>query len=215
MPNQENKQQEPEDIFEEIEGGPKPSVSPESEQVKTGEAAPAPSEVPSAPPPRKEKIKKPFKLKKVVVLIIVVVILAGIGFGVFYNLPKISDFLKTFLKTIGTPLETPAKETEETDIDTTPLVTQPSEPIVLDTDGDGLLDTEEDNLGTDKNNPDSDNDGLFDKEEVKIYLTDPLNPDTDGDGIIDGEEVEQGRDPNDFNPEAKLLDLQKEIEKLR
>ena len=64
-----------------------------------------------------------------------------------------------------------------------------------DTDGDGLLDGEEDRNRngivdegeTDPANWDTDGDGLSDGEEVLIYGTDPLNPDTDGDGLWDGE----------------------------
>jgi outer membrane protein OmpA-like peptidoglycan-associated protein len=58
-----------------------------------------------------------------------------------------------------------------------------------DLDGDGLLNDEERQLGTDPLNPDTDGDGLKDGEEVHTYKTDPLNPDTDGDGCKDGEEV--------------------------
>lgn len=59
----------------------------------------------------------------------------------------------------------------------------------LDSDGDGLSDAEELQLGTDPHNPDTDGDGLTDGEEVKKYFTDPLNPDTDYDGLTDGAEV--------------------------
>ena len=59
----------------------------------------------------------------------------------------------------------------------------------LDTDGDGLTDQEELQLGTDPKNPDTDGDGLTDGEEVKVYKTDPLNPDTDYDALTDGDEV--------------------------
>jgi outer membrane protein OmpA-like peptidoglycan-associated protein len=59
----------------------------------------------------------------------------------------------------------------------------------LDTDGDGLSDAEELQLGTDPKNPDTDGDGLTDGEEVKKYHTDPLNPDTDYDALTDGAEV--------------------------
>ncbi len=58
-----------------------------------------------------------------------------------------------------------------------------------DTDGDGLTDAEERDLGTDPNNPDTDGDGLTDAEEVDEYDTDPLEADTDGDGLSDGDEV--------------------------
>jgi len=59
----------------------------------------------------------------------------------------------------------------------------------IDTDGDGLTDQEELQLGTDPKNPDTDGDGLTDGEEVKVYKTDPLNPDTDYDALTDGDEV--------------------------
>lgn len=59
----------------------------------------------------------------------------------------------------------------------------------IDSDGDGLLDSEEVALGTDPYDPDTDKDGLTDGEEVKTYKTDPLNPDTDWDGLKDGAEV--------------------------
>jgi hypothetical protein len=74
----------------------------------------------------------------------------------------------------------------------------------LDTDGDGLTDVEEMELGTDYNNLDSDDDGLTDFQETKKYETDPLSKDTDGDTYFDGEEVKNGYNPN--GP-GKLLNL--------
>ncbi len=59
-----------------------------------------------------------------------------------------------------------------------------------DSDGDGLSDSREAQLGTDPNNADTDGDGLSDSDEVNIHGTDPLNPDTDGDGLTDGFEVQ-------------------------
>ena len=58
-----------------------------------------------------------------------------------------------------------------------------------DTDGDGLSNAKELQLGTDPNNPDTDNDGLSDGEEVNEHGTDPKNKDTDGDTLTDGQEV--------------------------
>ena len=58
-----------------------------------------------------------------------------------------------------------------------------------DKDGDGLTKSQEKEIGTDPNNPDTDGDGLNDGEEFKTYFTAPLNPDTDGDNLKDGEEV--------------------------
>lgn len=64
------------------------------------------------------------------------------------------------------------------------------QPVILDTDGDGLLDTDEVNTyKTDPKNRDTDGDGLIDGDEVTIHKTDPLKKDTDGDRLIDGDEV--------------------------
>jgi type II secretory pathway pseudopilin PulG len=59
----------------------------------------------------------------------------------------------------------------------------------LDSDGDGLTDNQELEIGTDPFNPDTDGDGLSDGEEVLRRNTDPLNPDTDADALTDGDEV--------------------------
>lgn len=59
----------------------------------------------------------------------------------------------------------------------------------LDSDGDGLYDSEEAQYRTDPLDPDTDDDGLSDGQEVNRYETDPLNPDTDFDGLKDGAEV--------------------------
>lgn len=68
--------------------------------------------------------------------------------------------------------------------------------LLGDDDGDGLSNVEEQNIGTNAQNPDSDADGLSDGAEFKQYRTDPLNSDTDGDGIGDGAEVSAGTNPN-------------------
>jgi len=87
--------------------------------------------------------------------------------------------------------------------------------IIVDADKDGLLDKEEKTIGTNPNKIDSDNDGLTDYEEVKIYKTNPLKKDTDNDGVSDGKEVKTGFDPNNSDPKARLLNLEKEIEKIK
>lgn len=69
-------------------------------------------------------------------------------------------------------------------------------PLDIDTDADGLIDSDEINIGTDPNNPDTDADGLLDGTEVEMGCTDPLNSDSDGDGLSDGHEVSAlGTDP--------------------
>lgn len=79
-----------------------------------------------------------------------------------------------------------------------------------DTDGDGLIDSEEIRLGTDPNNPDTDRDELWDGREVTELRTNPLNPDSDSDRSLDGEEVLR-RSTDPLNPDTDndgLLDGQ-------
>jgi hypothetical protein len=71
-----------------------------------------------------------------------------------------------------------------------------TDPLDLDTDDDGLNDGDEVALGTDPLDADSDDDGLPDGAEVELG-TDPLDPDTDDDGLFDGTEVGLGTDPLD------------------
>jgi len=82
----------------------------------------------------------------------------------------------------------------------------------VDTDGDGLTDTEETtgsqnpfpNPATDPQDPDTDNDGLNDGTETDIG-TDPNDPDTDNDGLLDGQETTGSE--NDFpTPATNPLD---------
>lgn len=75
-----------------------------------------------------------------------------------------------------------------------------------DNDLDGLTLKEENQIGTDPENPDTDGDGLTDSEEVKKYITNPLKPDTDSDGINDGEEVKK-YNTNPLNVDSDLDDL--------
>lgn len=55
-----------------------------------------------------------------------------------------------------------------------------------DTDGDGLTDRHELEIGTDPRDPDTDDDGLTDGQEVLQWKTNPLDPDTDMDMLKDG-----------------------------
>jgi hypothetical protein len=67
-----------------------------------------------------------------------------------------------------------------------------------DTDGDGLSNDQEAEIGSDPNDPDTDDDGLIDGEEVFLG-TDPTNPDTDDDGLTDLAEEQAGTNPLDPN----------------
>jgi Bacterial TSP3 repeat len=66
-----------------------------------------------------------------------------------------------------------------------------------DSDGDGLEDAIEVELGTDPADLDTDDDGLTDGDEYYVYQTGTRNPDSDGDGVVDGEEIANGTNPND------------------
>lgn len=94
--------------------------------------------------------------------------------------------------------------------------------ITTDTDGDGIYDPIEKNIGTDVSNPDSDGDGLSDYHEVQIG-TNPLVVDTDGDGTSDydedsdndglsnGEEVTKGTDPTNADSDYDGLNDAEEL----
>ena len=78
-------------------------------------------------------------------------------------------------------------------------------PFLIDTDGDGLFDAREKELGSDINNPDTDGDLLKDGAEYIVFGTDPTNPDTDGDLVSDSVEVGLGEDPtvpNGYGPDT-------------
>ena len=73
-----------------------------------------------------------------------------------------------------------------------------------DYDNDGLINIEEKNYGTDYENMDTDFDNLSDFDEIngvkiknglKIYQTDPLSEDTDGDGLRDDVELKLNLNP--------------------
>jgi hypothetical protein len=79
-----------------------------------------------------------------------------------------------------------------------PVVEEPAAAGVPgDSDGDGLEDAIEAELGTDPFDADTDDDGATDGDEYYIHQTGTRNPDTDGDGVFDGDEAANGTDPND------------------
>ena len=101
---------------------------------------------------------------------------------------------------------TPAAPSGEGDTDGDGLINSDeiklgTDPLKADTDGDGLSDGDEVNTyRTDPLVPDTDKDGLSDGDEVLKYKTSPLNLDTDGDGINDGDEISRRTDP--LNPDT-------------
>ena len=69
--------------------------------------------------------------------------------------------------------------------------------VDVDTDNDGLSDTQEVALGTDPLVADSDGDGINDGDEVNVYLSNPLNADSDTDGLSDSYEINNSLNPLD------------------
>jgi len=85
---------------------------------------------------------------------------------------------------------------------------------ITDSDGDGLTNKIEKQLGTDRKNPDTDGDGLTDGDEVSTYMTNPLKGDSDGDGLGDLDEINVHKtDPNKKDSDKDGLDDGAEITK--
>lgn len=76
-----------------------------------------------------------------------------------------------------------------------------------DSDGDGLKDDREKELGTDPSDWDSDKDDLSDGEEMFIWHTNPKVADTDGDTYKDGAEVKAGYNPSGPGRLAEITSL--------
>jgi len=172
----------------------------------------------SGPPPRS-------RVKIIVIIVVGVIILGAAAWGarVYWQNKALEEQVlygrpKTEIPTPSVNKLPEAPETVEESPSTPPPSADPSEPseeplepieevpvdVDKDTDGDGLTDLEEEEMGTDKNKPDTDEDGLSDRDEVEIYQTNPINPDTDKDEVLDGVEVRRGDDPN--GP-GRLLEL--------
>jgi len=187
-----------EDIFDKVEKTPSSTIAQvEGQSIETKKVEPS--------------FKKRVNISRIIRLIIIIIVILILIFVAWFVFSKIKG--KSLEKgKVETPVEqTEQEESAEIPVDFKDL----KEEKKLDSDGDGLTDAKERELGTNKDSSDTDKDGLFDKEEVEIYLTDPLKSDTDGDGILDGEEVRKGNNPRSPNPDAKLLDLQKEIQKIK
>jgi hypothetical protein len=70
-----------------------------------------------------------------------------------------------------------------------------SDPMLTDTDLDGLTDLQEQQLATNPQDSDTDNDGVGDYAEI-LAQTDPKHYDSDDDGLSDGTEATFGSNPN-------------------
>lgn len=73
----------------------------------------------------------------------------------------------------------------------------------VDSDADGLLDSDEATYGTDPHDPDTDGDAIDDGAEVNTYGTDPTLSDTESDGLHDYAEIDvYGTDPTAFDTDG-------------
>jgi hypothetical protein len=163
-------------------------------------------------------IREPIGSKKTITIIIVVVLIIILGLGsawIYFSfvrnggtptnevgIPSIdttptNNDLNTVDNAAVTEPVTEESNGQETSVLTTSSVDEQilfGEPV--DTDGDGLDDVREAQVGTDAKNWDTDGDNLSDGDEVIIWKTDPMKKDTDGDTYDDGAEVKNGYNPN-------------------
>lgn len=100
-----------------------------------------------------------------------------------------------------------------------------TDPLMRDTDGNGIEDGQEDldgdgldnltelSYGTDPACADTDGDNLTDDQEIYVYHTDPLAEDTDGDGLSDYDDVALGFSPlRKDTDENGILDPDEKVE---
>lgn len=207
---------EPQDMFENIET---PSALDAGIlKPKPVSIAPSPLGMRSTPPNAVDQpllqsenaIKGPTTSRGIMVVILSVVIgvaVLGTGWYVYkiftktdtpivpsvtnIPVPPLVDKQESALKEEPIPaLESDIVSSSEDSIDQEILVGE-----TPDTDGDGLKDIREKELGTDPNNWDTDKDDLSDGEEAFIWHTDPLKMDTDGDTFTDSKEIRAGYSP--------------------
>ena len=128
------------------------------------------------------------------------------------NLIPLESYKRVCLNRIdwkGSPMEL---DSDEDGLDDSNELAYDLDPFNPDTDGDGLLDGKELKIYyTAADVFDMDGDGLSDGEEVTKYFTHPIMTDTDGDGVSDYDEVQAGTDPVDNDSDHDFLtnDLEK------
>lgn len=150
---------------------------------------------------------------KVVVIILVciiavIIILAGVLAYSYFKQDEVvnnnfeqENSLNDLIDTLNTQQEEEeiVEEEEDLNIQDEDVIMEEmldeQEELMIDTDGDGIYDDEEIELGTNPNKFDTDDDGLSDFEEIEIYGSNPVMSDTDGDGYSDGDEVKNGYHP--------------------
>lgn len=198
-PPKEDTRNEPNDILSDVNTGA-PAI-PTFNEVRANDSL------------MSQGVKKKSSVKKIIIILVILILLIPLILAVyaivnFYlasvsttipdeNIFKPNPAVETTTETTIPETTTPETTTPDTTIqdDTQPVVAEESN-ADIDTDGDGLTDVIEIQIGTDINSIDSDDDGLTDFEEINIYFTNPLNADTDNDTYLDGTEVANGYNPN-------------------
>lgn len=150
-----------------------------------------------------------------IIIVVAILFIGGAGWWVYryINLPDDTTIVPAITdeevippqntQTDTTPTPEPNLGINPDESDTVVSGTSSTQPVddtilfgeSIDTDGDGLDDARERNLGTDPVKVDTDADELTDGDEVIIWSTNPLNPDTDGDSYLDGNEIKAGFSP--------------------
>lgn len=214
---------EPEDILAPMDGVIEPGeLKSALANNKLKPVARASEDLPEPPeeiPPLESKaeISQPLLSKKGFIFVIVGVVVVALIVGVIWvvvRLPKKAPAVAPVTAPVTQPEVIPPPAVPEVTTPAPETVAPPAEPVApvitveptVDTDNDGLTDTEEATAGTSAQVADTDADSLSDYEEITLWKTNPLNPDTDGDGFSDGQEVKNGYNPNGA---GKLLELPK------
>lgn len=189
---------EPKDMFSGIDDTKSATPSQAMPQLTPPPAAPI-APPPSALPPA-AAVAIPARHSRgglIAILLLVAILIGGAGAFALYRFsqsvsPVPSD---DAVAPVGFDAESEeeGKGNVSEDTDTGSILDTATQ--FLDSDGDGLENSRELELGTLVGKPDSDSDGLGDKEEVEVYKTNPLLADTDVDGFADGVEVRNGYNP--------------------
>lgn len=183
----------------------------------------------SANPAMREQtnaIEEPVGKSKLVTFIVIVVVIALLAvagaWGYYKFIKKGSNYTvpapeQNTVADIETPtnIDAPVENISDSQANVNlPSSVQPSIPTTdeqilfgepVDTDGDSLTDTQENEIGTSPMNWDTDADELSDGDEVNNWKTDPLDKDTDNDSYLDGSEVKNGYNPNGLGKIADIL----------
>ena len=144
---------------------------------------------------------------KILTVILIILFVAAIGllgwwaYGKYFAKEKapVENNLENSLQNLNDNLQNLEQENNNNEVVATPteeqIIPTTTDDLTIDSDGDGLTDAREVELGINPNRVDTDLDGLSDFDEVEKWQTNPLNPDTDGDSFLDGLEVQNGYNP--------------------